>query len=539
VEDYIVDGIAEDLTIDLSRFPGFLVAARNSAFSHKGKPIDIKRVGADLGVRYAVEGSVRRAGAALRINAQLVSAETGAHLWADRFDVGHDGADYSVDDIVHHVAAAVSARVLEVEGERSVRERPDNPDAADVLLRARALNQLPPNPRIQAQLVALYERAVELDPSSASALAGLAEVLLDGATWEDDPTVPAKLRRAEELITRAELLRPDDMKVMWVRVHLLGMQARHAELIPAAQRVIEAYPSLSGAHLWLGIALVRNGRVAEAMPSIEQSIRIGPRNPFIHIRYLHMGYALIFLGRYDDAILWLQRSLAVHPNNTARNRGNAYAAIAAAQALAGRLDEARSTATEASRLWPTLTVRGYHQVVVTHPSNIEQVSRMRDGLRLAGIRDHADENTDYGVISDDTLHADYEAPTPTAVPGARTIRTPDLAGLLDQRQPLMLDVGIPRGQSIPGAIGLRGAGIAGSLADEYQAPLRRKLQQLTRGDLTMPVVTMGWNSERFQGRNLALRLVALGYSAVCWYRGGREAWEVTGLPETELVMQDW
>ena len=103
---------------------------------------------------------------------------------------------------------------------------------------------------------------------------------------------------------------------------------------------------------------------------------------------------------------------------------------------------------------------------------------------------------------------------------------------------MVLDT-VPWGKSIPGAIGLRGAGIGGTTSDEYQERLRSKMQQLTGGELTAPVVVMGWNAERFQGRNLALRLVALGYTNVYWYRGGREAWEVEGLPETELVLQDW
>jgi rhodanese-related sulfurtransferase len=119
----------------------------------------------------------------------------------------------------------------------------------------------------------------------------------------------------------------------------------------------------------------------------------------------------------------------------------------------------------------------------------------------------------------------------------RTIRTPDLAALLEQRKPLVLDT-TPWGRSIPGAIGLR-AGIGGTIHDEYQERLGRKIRQLTGGNLTKPIVAMGWNAERFQGRNLALRLVALGCTEVYWYRGGREAWEAAGLPETELSMQDW
>jgi hypothetical protein len=163
---------------------------------------------------------------------------------------------------------------------------------------------------------------------------------------------------------------------------------------------------------------------------------------------------------------------------------------------------------------------------------------MRDGLRLAGIRDHVEEDADFGLFSDDILHTNYEAPTPTTVPGARTIRTPELARLLEQRKPVVLDTA--RGcQSIPGAVGLWGVGIGGSLSDAFQDRLARKMQQLTGGDRNLPIVTMGGNAERFQGRNLALRLVALGYTDVYWYRGGREAWEVAGLPQTELGMQYW
>jgi TolB-like protein/class 3 adenylate cyclase/tetratricopeptide (TPR) repeat protein len=538
VEDYIVDGITEDLTTDLSRLPGFLVIARNSAFTYRGKPIDVKRVGEELGVRYAVEGSVRRAGAALRISAQLVSTETGSHLWADRFDVARDRIDDGVDDIVRHIVSALNARLLDIESTRSARERPGNPDAADILLRARALNNVPHNLQVHAELVELYERAVALDPSSATALAGLAEALLDSiVAWDEDPTVPGKLRRAEQLITQAELLRPDDMNVMWARVYLLGMQGRRAEVIPAAQRAIETYPNLGGPHLWMGICLTHAGRAEDAIPEFERAIRISPRSPYSHMRYLLLGFALVRLGRYDEAIPWLQKSLAIHPNNSARNRGNTYAAIAAAQALSGHLEEAHESAAEASRLWPTLTVRGYYQYNFTNPVNAAQMSRIRDGLRLAGVRDHVDEDAGSSIAPDDVLHTDYAAPTPKTAAGVRTIRTPELVALLEQRKPLVIDT-TPWGKSIPGAIGLR-VGMGGTIHDEYQERLGRKIRQLTAGDLTIPVVAMSWNAERYQGRNLAIRLVALGYTEVHWYRGGREAWEVAGCPETELIVQDW
>jgi rhodanese-related sulfurtransferase len=219
-------------------------------------------------------------------------------------------------------------------------------------------------------------------------------------------------------------------------------------------------------------------------------------------------------------------------------RSQILATLAAAQALSNHPEEARVSAAKACRIWPPLTARGYYRINIRGPVATAQVGRLREGLRLAGIRDHADEDANSDIVSDDALHTDYDGPTPTTVPGAHTIRTPDLAALVKRRKPLILDT-VPWGESIPGAVGLWGAGIGGSVSDEFQHRLRSKMLELIGGRQNRPIVAVGWNAERFQGRNLALRLAALGYTAVSWYRGGREAWEVVGLPQTELVMQEW
>ena len=540
LNDKTVESISDDLTNNLARMPGFTVIARNSAVAYKGKSVATAHVGQELGVRYAVDGSARKIAGALRVNVQLVSAETSEHLWAGRFDAARDGADDEVDDIVRQISAALRFQLINIESARSTRERPSNPDVTDLVLQAlRNMQNLPLNPQNRAQAVALYERALELDPSPVEALAGLAEALLDSITvLAEDPTVPAKLNRAEKLVSRAELLRPDHIHVMLVRVYLLGMQRRCAELIPAAQRAIEAHPNLTGTHFWLGRCMLFNGQTADAIPHIEQSIRINPRNPQVFLRYRLMGEALLYLGRYGEAVAWFHKSLAANPGASAQVRGGLHALIAAAQALAGDLDQGRLSGVEASRIWPTLTARSYHPFRITHPVYAAQITRVREGLQRAGIRDHADEDAESGLLPNDVLNTDYQAPTPTSVPGAQTIRTPDLAVLMEQRKPLVLDTN-PWGKSVPGAIGLWGAGIGGSTSDEFQERLRQKMQQLTGGDRNVPVVAMGWNAERFQSCNLARRLVALGYSKVYWYRGGHEAWEVAGLPETELVMEDW
>jgi adenylate cyclase len=144
------------------------------------------------------------------------------------------------------------------------------------------------------------------------------------------------------------------------------------------------------------------------------------------------------------------------------------------------------------------------------------------------------------VPADRALHSEFAGPTPTAAPGVRTIRTADLARMLAETRPVVIDaVTYSWGRSIPGAVGLRFAGLGGRFTDAAQDRLRGRLRDLTDGDLNRPIVAVGWNSERFDGRNLALRLAALGYTQVYWYRGGREAWEVNRQPETDLNIEDW
>jgi adenylate cyclase len=204
------------------------------------------------------------------------------------------------------------------------------------------------------------------------------------------------------------------------------------------------------------------------------------------------------------------------------------------------MPEAKRAVAEANRIWPYDTVRGRSPAAGSSPVFVAQLRSVQDGLRLAGERDHADEDADFGVPADQSLHSEPAGPTPTTAPGVRTIRTGDLVAHLAEAHPMVIDtLTYSWGRSIPGAVGLRLSGLGGSFSDETQDRLRRKMAELTAGDLSRPIVAVGWNSERFDGRNLALRLAALGYTQVYWYRGGREAWETAELPETELVLHEW
>jgi tetratricopeptide (TPR) repeat protein len=236
-------------------------------------------------VRYVVEGSVRKADGTLRVNVRLVATETGAQVWGDNFGIERDGIGYSVDDIVRQIAHVLSDRVAESDSTRSERERPTNPDVVDIVLRARALQAMPPNPQRLSEIIALYERALKIDPSSATALAGLAESLMGSIYTYEDPTTPEKLRRAEELVLRAEQLRPYDMPVMFARLSRLMREYRCSDVIPAAHRMIAVYPNVTSSHMFLGICLMFDGRAADAIPEYEQTIRLDPRNAQIFIRF--------------------------------------------------------------------------------------------------------------------------------------------------------------------------------------------------------------------------------------------------------------
>jgi adenylate cyclase len=212
--------------------------------------------------------------------------------------------------------------------------------------------------------------------------------------------------------------------------------------------------------------------------------------------------------------------------------------------LIGQIEEGRRSLAEANRLAPFMTVRSFVAPIgdrgLPNPGHMARVERMRQGLRIAGLREYAEEDTDFGVTSDGTLHRDLLGLTPSGIAGATTIRTNELVDLLVRRKPVLIDVAfISCGRSLPGAVGLQGLGHGFSFSDRVQSRFRRTMHELTDGDLSAPIVVYCANAERFTGHNLALRLVALGYTQVFWYRGGWEAWQVAGQPDTELELRSW
>jgi len=225
----------------------------------------------------------------------------------------------------------------------------------------------------------------------------------------------------------------------------------------------------------------------------------------------------------------MQHGLAANPRQPTVAKSNQHLQIAAADALAGHIDAAHDEALAATALWPYPTVRSFMATSVANETFLRQIQRAREGLRLAGLRDHVDEDEDSGTVPDSRLRTDPFGVTPLTVPGAATIRTAELVVLLRDSKPLVIDASLGN-WTLAGGVNLHEAGSGGSLQDAVQDELRPFIAALTGGNLSRPIVTLGQSAERWAGYNLALRLVALGYRHVYWYRGGREAWDAAGLP---------
>jgi adenylate cyclase len=540
-DDYLADAITDDLTTDLSHIAGAFVIARNSAYMFRGKAVDVRRVGGELGVRYVLEGSVRKLGDKLRLNAQLVSTETGGQLWTDRFDEPLDDVGSDQEDIVSRIGNALGIRIVDIEGARSARERPSNPDEFDLVLRARSLRNGPRSRLRNEQAKILYEQALALNPSSVAAMLGIAGILIDQnlaalGQWASADDAP----RAAQLISTAQAIQPNSEDVRVSAAELAQTQERWTDLAAAAQRLTELYPNRVEGYELLGMAKRFTGSVEETVRLYEQAIRLNPLSSNLSQRCSCMAYALLLVGRYSESITWFERSLAANPEVPDAIKGGRYRSIAAAHALSGQLAAAREAMREADRLSPYATARIFFPDNPANSTQVEQIKRLIEGLKLAGLPDHADAEADFGIASDDKLRRNLAGPTPTTISGAKTIRTTELEQFLEAHRPIVVDALLYSwGRSIPGAIGLKSAGLGGGYSDTEQDRLRQKFRELTKGDLAAPIVAVGWNSLRFDGYNLTLRLTALGYTNVYWYRGGREAWEVNSMPETEVDVQDW
>ena len=377
-QDYFADGIAEDIITALSHIKQWFVVARNSSFVYKGQNVDIREIARALGVRYVLEGSVRKGGNQLRITGQLIEAESGTHLWADRFD--GDLADVFAlqDRITESVVGAIEPSLRVAEIERSKRKPPNDIGAYDLYLQALPhLFTLRPEQNVQA--LALLHKAIELDPNYAPALANLAwgyEERLTrawGAYGNDDEGLAVALAR------RAITADRDDALVLVLAGFVLVMIARdYNQGLEAVNRARELNPNIAFVSGMIGATLSICGNPEQGLSCIEDAIRVSPGDPGAFLFYSAAALAHLMCGRPAEAC-----DLATKSARMYADWDTTYRVLASALGQLGRMEEARAAVAKLLELAPTMTVSRLRALWPIR--NPETLNMILDGLRIAGL----------------------------------------------------------------------------------------------------------------------------------------------------------
>src|SRR6516164_1281662 len=383
-QEYFVDGITDDLTTDLSRLSGSFVIARNTAFTYKGKQVDGKQIGHELGVNYILEGSVRRVGDEVRVNVQLIDGENGAHLWADRFDTDRANLAAAQDEITGRLARALKVELVADVGRRIDRDHAVDPDARDLVMRGRALLLKAGSVAAWQEAVAAFERALEIDPRSLDAGIGLATALGRSVADGWSKTVQQDLARAEQLLVET-LADANSASAHAEMGRVRRLQNRLAEAKVELETAIALDRNLVGALRQLGQTMMYLGQPEAGIPYIEKALLLSPRDSDLASVYRALGVCHLLLGHVDQAVELLSRARAENPRFW-----YIHYWLAAALGLRGELDEARAALAESIRLNPE--VNSLSRQRTAQPWGTPQYwslyeSTVNVGLRRAGFAD--------------------------------------------------------------------------------------------------------------------------------------------------------
>jgi TolB-like protein/class 3 adenylate cyclase/tetratricopeptide (TPR) repeat protein len=378
-EEYFADGVTESLTTDLSRMRGAFVIARNTAFTYKDKSVDVKKLGRELNVRYALEGSVQRRGDRMRVNVQLVDAQSGNHLWAERFDKPVTDFFDMQDEIVAWIANRLSAELASAEARRS--ERTPNPDSLDLVLQGWAWLHKGPTSENLSRARGLFERALTLDPDNADALVEIAFADFLAATYLFPTDRTARLAAAEAASIKALSLTPEHAVAHVCLGCVLGVTNRAEQGIAECERALAINRNLAAAHAVIGIFKVYIGRAEETEAHVQQALRLSPHDTEAFYWLMFVGVANNLLGRYKEAIAWLRRSIEANRNNPM-----SQFILAAALAHLGRLDEARAAVQAGLALNPQFTIARVRAALQSdNPIYLAEQRVIIDGLHKAGV----------------------------------------------------------------------------------------------------------------------------------------------------------
>jgi adenylate cyclase len=386
-QEYFADGMVEEITTALSRTRWLFVIARNSSFTYKGRAVDVKQVGRELGVRYALEGGVRKAADRVRITAQLIDASTGAHLWADRFDGSLEHIFELQDQVTASVVGAIAPRLERAEVERAKHKPTESLDAYDYFLRGIAsLHSWTKESNDEA--LRLFNKAIELDPDFASAygMASWCYVRRKGSRWMTDRV--QETAEAARLGRRAVELGWDDPVALAWGGFSLAYVVHDVEVgATLIDRALLLNPNLAEAWHFSGWVRIYLGQPEIAIEHLAHAMRLSPVDPLTFVALMAIAFAHFFAGRYNDASLWAEKALAASPPRL-REKAVYHPALliaAASNALAGRLEEAQNAIAQSRQISPTAHISNLkNQIPLRRPDDLV---RYAEGLRKAGLPD--------------------------------------------------------------------------------------------------------------------------------------------------------
>jgi TolB-like protein/Tfp pilus assembly protein PilF len=393
-QDYFVDAVTDDLTTDLSRLSDTSVIAPATAFTYKGKAVDPREIGREFKVRYLLQGSIRKTGMKVQTNAQLVDARSAAQLWADRFDTGLADLSELQDAITGRIASSLNIQLVQAENRRAIAERPADPDAIDLRLRAMALLMSSITPEHSLAARRHLEESVRLDPHSAESWSQLATLLV-GCDYlnhwneaKDSPEAAQNLlQRGEAAVQEALKIDPSIAQAHFADGFIRRAKADHQGALDAFDRAVQLDANFASALVQKANQLVMVGRPKEAPAPALKAITLSPRDPAIGLFYWVLGRAYFVVKDYSNAIVWLRKSAEVRPNLW---YSRAYLLAAAAHLGRQEQPEVRAALSDYNEKFSGYTVqriRDLYEKELPHTDPVMQASiqALYNGLQKAGV----------------------------------------------------------------------------------------------------------------------------------------------------------
>jgi TolB-like protein/class 3 adenylate cyclase/Flp pilus assembly protein TadD len=376
-QEYFSDGITEDIITNLSKYRGFFVIARNSSFTYKGQAVDVTRVGRELGVRYVLEGSVRKAGRRVRITAQLVDATSGSHLWAEKYDRDLTDLFATQDEITREIVGSLAPQMLDTEMQRARRKDPQALDAWELAIRAQwHLARL--TREDNAEALRLATESTRLDPGTTAGLNIAAFAHIYQAVYGWSASAGQSFVAAHEAARRAVAIDARDEVAQTALGSTEIFMGQHDGALARLRDAVELNPNFTWAHGNLGLALAFAGKAEEAVDSFDEAVRLSPRDPFCFLWLYLLGFATFLAGRYGEALEHVDRSVRLNPSIP-----GSYRLRAACLSELGRLEEARAALAEFLRLVPDATIASMRaQLPLKNPDDFERYAR---ALRRVGL----------------------------------------------------------------------------------------------------------------------------------------------------------